>query len=116
MKTKITLLLTALIITVSSFSQKESYDTFFEQTDVFLKMFVNNGLVDYLAILPNKMQLDSLVDFIAEANIETELPAEYKKAFLINAYNILVIKGITKNYPVNSPTEIDGFSKKSNTK
>ncbi|MGB0882832.1 MAG: DUF547 domain-containing protein, partial [Vicingaceae bacterium] len=32
-----------------------------------------------------------------------------KKAFYINAYNLLVINSIVKNYPVNSPMEVTGF-------
>ena len=100
-----------LFLHISAFSQKEKFDAFFDQTDTFLKMFVNNGRVNYSGIIPNKMQLDSLVELIATANTDTKLPKEYNKAFLINTYNILVIKGIIENYPVNSPTEIAGFFK-----
>jgi hypothetical protein len=39
----------------------------------------------------------------------TGLDATEKKALLINAYNILVIKGIVENYPTKSPLNINGF-------
>ncbi|HZJ35558.1 MAG TPA: DUF547 domain-containing protein [Gillisia sp.] len=40
--------------------------------------------------------------------VSTENPDQYK-AFWINSYNLAVISGIVKNYPVNSPMDIDGF-------
>ncbi len=40
--------------------------------------------------------------------VSTENPDQYK-AFWINSYNLAVISGIVKNYPVSSPMDLNGF-------
>jgi hypothetical protein len=66
---------------------------------------VIGGLVDYAMIKENTDELDHLVAFIANAD------DTYKsdKAFLINAYNLLVIDKVVNNYPISSPQSIEGF-------
>ena len=78
---------------------------FYDLADEFFSDVVQEGKVDYQYISENPQKLDKLVDYLAE-NSWTE--AE-EKAYLINAYNILVIAKIVKHYPVNSPMEISGF-------
>lgn len=74
--------------------------------DKFLKAHVENGKVDYAAIKANPAQLNELINRIARAQ---KFEGDNEKAFLINTYNILIIKGIVDNYPVEGPLKIDGF-------
>ncbi|MFT6971108.1 MAG: hypothetical protein ACJAXX_001676 [Roseivirga sp.] len=81
---------------------------FFNQANEFFAKNVAEGAVDYQGILSDKSSLNSLVSQIEVVQL-TGLDATEKKALLINAYNILVIKGIVENYPTKSPLNINGF-------
>ncbi len=84
-------------------------DRFFEDADRFFKTYVDDqGRVDYEAIKGGPAQLDALVEKIAEAQCESMSP-EAHKAFLINAYNILVIKQVIDLYPIKSPLDEPSF-------
>jgi hypothetical protein len=67
---------------------------------------VKNGLVDYAAIKQNPAELNALLKEMANAPTQK---GDDEKAFLINAYNLFVIKGIVDHYPVEGPMKIDGF-------
>jgi len=87
---------------------QNSESVFFESTNRFFSKYVKNGLVDYSSIQSNSTDLKTLVEQIAEFdNLNNN--DEGKSAFLINAYNILTIKGILEKYPVSSPMKINGF-------
>lgn len=90
-----------------AFSQNKA-DVFFSSTNDFLNHFVNDGLINYSAIHSDRKTLDSLLIQIKNIPIES-LSDNIKKSFLINAYNILVIKNIVDHYPVKSPMDIAGF-------
>ncbi|MFK8037996.1 MAG: DUF547 domain-containing protein [Crocinitomicaceae bacterium] len=94
-------LLIALIILAPTFSQT----SFLNSTDTFLKKHVVNGRVDYQSIKDNPIKLYELLNMIALQ----EIPEADRKAYLINAYNILVISNIIENYPINSPEDVPGF-------
>ncbi len=94
---------------LSGLSQKNQIDLFFNKTDVFMSMNVENGLVKYNSIAENTSQLDDLVNLITSIKAKDVIEKNYQKSFLINAYNILVIKGLIDNSPTKSPTEITGF-------
>lgn len=53
----------------------------------------------------DSQELKKLLQFIAQG----EVPEEDLNAFLINAYNILVIKSVVEAFPVESPFFIRGF-------
>lgn len=91
------------------FSQLSEANGFFKRTDLFMAMNVENGKVNYAQIAENSAQLNDLVREISSLSIKEIAEEEVQKAFLINAYNILVIKGLIDNYPTNSPTAITGF-------
>ena len=80
---------------------------YFQRTEKFLSSYVKEGRVNYAKINANKTDLESLVTFIALKQKFTS--AAQEKAFYLNAYNILVIKGIINNYPTKGPMEINGF-------
>lgn len=104
MKKAISLLLITLLTTASVFAQD---DLFFNKTDTFLKKHVSQNKVNYDAIKSNPNELDELVKLVA--TFELSKDENTNKAFLINAYNVLVIKGITTKFPVKSPLDIAGF-------
>ncbi|QNL22029.1 DUF547 domain-containing protein [Hyphobacterium sp. CCMP332] len=84
---------------------------FFGESDIFLKKYVKEGKVAYSEIQQDSKVLDRLINFIATYSLE-QVPEREQKAFYINAYNILVIKGIVDNYPIQSPLDKEGFFEK----
>lgn len=82
-----------------------------QQVDEFLKMHVRQGLVDYKAIKANPSQLNAIIN---QFNRSPLFKGDDEKAFLINAYNTFVIKGIVDSYPTEGPLKIDGFFDKKN--
>ncbi len=97
-----------LIFCITTFSSAQVTTTFFSKTDAFLKKNVSNGKVDYQTIKNDPASLNELVDMIASASYTNENTAT-QKAFLINAYNVLLIKAIITKYPVKSPMDISGL-------
>lgn len=101
-----------LISFLALFSLETEAANFFDEAEEFFSEHVNSkGLVNYKAIKNKPENLNSLVAMIGVADLES-MEGNEKKAFLINSYNILVIKGIINNYPTSSPLDIDGFFKK----
>ncbi len=88
-------------------SANAQLDNFFQKTDQFLEKHVDDGLVHYNAIKEDPETLNQLTEMIGEAKKPREAPV--RKAFYINAYNILAIKNIIDHYPVDGPKSIDGF-------
>lgn len=80
---------------------------FFSETDALLNRYVKNGRVDY-AGLKASGALTPLVDEIAAADLAS-LQGNERKAYLINAYNLLVINQALENYPLKSVLDINGF-------
>ena len=74
--------------------------------DAFLQNNVKNGLVDYKGIKAAPSEMNALIN---QVNRSQKYIGNQEKAFLINAYNLFVIKGIVDQYPVSGPLEIDGF-------
>ncbi len=81
---------------------------FFKDADKFLAKNVSNGKVNYKGIAANKAELNDLVATIGKMNVDKKSQNEYK-AFWINAYNLLTIKGIADNYPIKQPEDVKGF-------
>ncbi|WP_425392284.1 DUF547 domain-containing protein [Ekhidna sp.] len=84
--------------------------TIFDDFNEFMLDHVAFGLVDYSAIKQNPRRLNNLIKDIAEYNLKG-VSQDHRTAFFINTYNILVIKQIVDNYPVDSPMDINGFFK-----
>ena len=108
MKKTISFLITTILFSNTIFSQD---DAFFSKTDAFLKKYVSDTKVDYNTISKNPTELDEILKLIA--NYELTKDENTNKAFLINAYNLLVIKGISVKFSVKSPLDITGFFDKS---
>ena len=78
------------------------------QINLFYRCDVVGEKINYSEILLNKSQLDDIVKKIAALNLES-FSGNEEKAYWINLYNLLVIKSIVENYPVNSPLDINGM-------
>lgn len=105
MKSKI---ITLIVLCVTTFGFAQNIDAFFEDTNAFLEEHVKNGRVNYKAIKKNPAQLDKILTSTNSIKIDKSDAAAYQ-AFWINIYNLSVIKGIIKKYPVKSPLDIKGF-------
>lgn len=103
---KLFLALAILTHSVVSSAQISTFDDFFDRTDAFLAEHVSFGRVDYKNMKTS--ELDSLMEFVGTAGYESQ-ELNTKKAFLINAYNLIVIKQVMDNYPTDSPMSVAGF-------
>ena len=100
----ISYLLLTILLCITASAQE---NTFFSKTDAFLKKHVSDNKVDYNAIKKNPSELDEILKIIADYELTKD--ENTNKSFLINAYNLLVIKGISAKFPVKSPLDIAGF-------
>lgn len=82
-------------------------DQFFVETHDFLQKVVKDNNVDY-SLVKNNPMLPKLVNKIAKADLSSASKVT-KEAFYINAYNLLVMDGISKFYPISSTKDIPGF-------
>lgn len=80
---------------------------FFQQADSFFKKYVMNGSVGYAKVKQSN-EVEDLYKQIGAMNISSATDSE-KKAFYINAYNIIVIYYVSKHYPLKSPLDQSGF-------
>ena len=108
MKNTLTFLIIIMLLSINASAQDT---TFFSKTDAFLKKYVSDTKVDYNAIKKNPSELDEILKIIADYELTKD--ENTNKAFLVNAYNLLVIKGISTKFPVKSPLDITGFFDKS---
>ena len=108
MKNTLSFLIIIMLLSLNATAQDT---TFFSKTDAFLKKYVSDNKVDYNAIKKNSSELDEILKIIADYELTKD--ENTNKAFLVNAYNLLVIKGISTKFPVKSPLDITGFFDKS---
>ena len=104
MKTRFIITLFALTAFISTVNAAD----FFTSADQFFAKYVKNGKVDYSGVKSNGSDLQNLVSQIASFDLKSA-DANTKKAFMINAYNVLAIKGIVDKYPVKGPMNINNF-------
>ncbi|RAU81768.1 DUF547 domain-containing protein [Pontibacter arcticus] len=88
--------------------QKVYHITFFDQVDQLLKDHVRGGQVRYTFLQQRKKELASITQQIATYDL-SKASANEKKAFYINAYNMLVWQQVIHYYPVKSVMDIAGF-------
>lgn len=84
-----------------------SLDGFFSSTDKLLMEYVQQGRINYTGLKASG-DLAPLVATIASTDIAT-LKGNERKAFLINAYNVLVVNQALENYPLKSVLDVNGF-------
>ncbi len=84
-------------------------EAFFTKADAFFKKNVSStGGVYYASIKSAPAELNALVKDIANFPFSSQ-SKNTQKAFMINAYNILVIKNVVDNYPIAQPLSVPGF-------
>ena len=106
MKRHIIQILFFLLIVTGSSAQE--LNTFFNGTDSFLKANIVDGRVKYNGIKENPEALKTILDLAKDISVSESDPMNYQ-TFWVNAYNLIVIDGIVKNYPLKSPLDVDGF-------
>ena len=96
-----------LLGSLQSYSQDTSED-FFQQADAFFAQHVKEGAIDYEQVRENMKDLYGLVRDVMNYELEGK-EDRVQKAFLINAYNLQVIKSVIDEWPINSPQSVQGF-------
>lgn len=96
-----------LLLITSTTLLAQNTTLFFDAADAFFSKEVKNGVLDYTGLKSNT-QLASLIQTVETANLATA-DADTKKAFYINAYNLIVINEAAKAYPLESVQSISGF-------
>ena len=97
-----------VIFLISALTNAAIIDSFFEKSDKFFKTYVTDGRVEYESLKYNSDLLNETLEIAATMDISS-LDINHYKAFWINTYNLLVIKGILNNYPMKSVQDIKGF-------
>lgn len=108
MKRAVFLLLIYTFFANTAFPQ--NLDDYFSQVNSFLSLHVENGKVNYKAIAQNFDEIKAI--YVSQCHIDLRsTPEGQKKAFYINAYNIIVIYQIARYYEFNqkSPMDQSGF-------
>jgi hypothetical protein len=86
----------------------QDVNSFFQKSEKFFKSGVENLNVNYSFIQSNQKNLEELTILITQISPNKLSPIE-RKAFLINAYNLLVINEVIKHYPISSTQKVNGF-------
>ena len=81
---------------------------FLLKADSFLETYVTDGRVKYAAIKERPDALNLLLASAQNISVATSDAVNYQ-AFWINAYNLLVIQGTVRNFPLKSPLDVAGF-------
>lgn len=110
MKLKANLFLLIFILTgiIAQAQSQDKLELFFKLSDYFLKRHVYKGLVNYQYSSKNSAEIELLHKTIQEVDLSAASDVE-KKAFYVNAYNILVIYQVTQSYPLARPLDKEGF-------
>lgn len=89
-------------------SAQNALPAFTFEADAFFKKYVHNGRVAYADIPKNTSSIRSLTSKIGSMNLQGASDNS-KKAFYINAYNVLVIQAVVNQYPLKSVMDKPGF-------
>ncbi len=90
------------------FMAQANLKAFFNGSNTFFERYVRSGKVDYALVKKNFSHVDVLYKQIGEEDL-SQASLEEKKAFYINAYNIIVIYQVSKYYPLKSALDQSGF-------
>lgn len=81
---------------------------FYTNLSQLLQKHTAGGQVNYQGLQKDKAALQQLVQQIAGYNLKNASAAE-RKAFYINAYNVLVLQQVLEHYPLKSVMDVPGF-------
>ena len=93
-----------VIIASSGYTQQKG--PFEDQLEALLQLYVADGLIDYNA-LKDDPRLSHTYQSLADA--PDTVWSNPMPAFLVNAYNLAVIREICRSYPISTVREIPGF-------
>ncbi len=88
--------------------QAQNLNDFFIKSDQFFKSYVIADKVDYKSLKSNAKPLDDLLLIASDVSLNNESQNNFK-AFWVNIYNLIVIKGIVEKYPIQSTISVSGF-------
>lgn len=80
----------------------------FQEIDLFFQKHVVDQRVDYHLVGQDRQSLEKLATSVSSTPWESMEP-QTQKAFLINAYNVLVVHQIMQHYPITTSQEVPGF-------
>lgn len=81
---------------------------FYKKVNHITSTYINHGSVNYSALKADPSELNVVVDMIKNTELKTLNDQEFV-AFVINAYNILVIYNVVNHYPLESVIKEKGF-------
>lgn len=102
------LILITITFLVINGAKGQDLNQFFKEADAFFVKYVSDNKIEYAAIQEDPKDLTALTDFIASAELASYSDIELK-AFYINSYNLLVVKTVVDNYPIEKPLDVPGF-------
>ncbi len=105
------IILTLFVLASCQNLNAQDVNSFFRKSESFFKSVVENGKVNYSYIQKDKKEIEELTMLVSQIS-PTKLTSIERKAFLINAYNLLVIKEVVKHYPISSTQKVNGFFEK----
>lgn len=107
---RIILTLTMLLVLAgtAAFGQVSLQELTAEADQLFQK-HVKEGRIDYAGVIAGPEPLNKLVGDLAGFDLTTLSTEAEKKAFWINAYNLLVVYSVIERYPMKSTQEVGGF-------
>jgi len=100
--------LATLLFLVSTFYANAQLDEFYKGVDHIMHKYVKHGMVNYSALKSDPSELNKIVEQIKNVDLKTLSDDEFI-AFIINAYNMLVIDNVVNNYPTQGPLKVKGF-------
>lgn len=100
--------LTVLVLLASTLFGRAQDKEFYQKVNHIMSTYVHHGFVDYSAIKANPAELNQIVDLIKKTELK-ELNDQEFVAFVINAYNMLVIYNVVNHYPLESVIKEKGF-------
>lgn len=102
-------LLLLLWLPLGGISAAPTAPSFSVATSAFLQKYVDAaGNVNYAAIKKQPAELNSLLQTVRGFDAKTASAAE-RKAFYLNAYNLVVIGAVVEKYPLASVMKVPGF-------
>ncbi|MDN5205221.1 DUF547 domain-containing protein [Fulvivirgaceae bacterium BMA10] len=102
------LFILTFVLAIHSGFANEKLTKFFGDVDSFLKKYTQEGRVDYEAIKKNLTNAQQLYEAIGTMDLSGTTEDE-RKAFYLNAYNMVVIYQVAKYYPLKSAMDQSGF-------
>ncbi|MCF6359332.1 MAG: DUF547 domain-containing protein [Cyclobacteriaceae bacterium] len=102
------IILATILFLSTAFFVNAQPEGFYKSVDHIMRNYVNNGMVNYSALKTDPTQLNEIVDLIKKTDLKSLNDAEFV-AFVINAYNMLVIFNVVNNYPTKGPLAVKGF-------